>query len=241
MIPLDLLGKTDKPLSVMDFPAGQRPLGKVSKPSLADSLVQAPDNKAVLVANPADKTIYYYMEGMAAPKGSFGNYNREPRAALVVDRSFKEKSPGVYETTARLTQPGMHYVAFFLDSPRITHCFRVWIDPDPVKIQQRELPISIEPLIERRLLRVGEMARLRFRLTSAGTGTPRTGLEDVRALAFLAPGRWHQRFEARELGDGVYQVEFAPPESGVYYVYLESASAGLKVNNPQYVVLQADK
>ena len=179
------------------------------------------------------------MEGMAAPKGSFGNYSREPRAVLVVDRSFKEKSPGVYQATARLTHPGMHYVAFFLNSPRITHCFRVWVEPDPEKLRQREAPINIESLIERRILRVRETARLRFRLTNAGTGAPRTGLEDVRALTFRAPGTWHQRFPAKEIGDGVYEIEFAPPESGVYYVYLESASAGLKVNNPQYVVLEA--
>jgi len=89
------------------------------------------------------------------------------------------------------------------------------------------------------LLRVRQTARLRFRLTNAATGAARVGLDDLRALAFLAPGTWHQRFPAKEIGDGVYEIEFAPPESGVYYVYLESASAGLKVNNPQYVVLEA--
>ena len=35
----------------------------------------------MIVANPADKMIYYYTEGMAAPMGSFQNYRRVPESA----------------------------------------------------------------------------------------------------------------------------------------------------------------
>ena len=44
--------------------------------SLADVIVPAPEGDSVLVANPADRVIYYYSEGMAAPMGSFQNYRR---------------------------------------------------------------------------------------------------------------------------------------------------------------------
>ena len=67
MTPLDALGQEGQPVSVIDFPGGQRPVAEAAKFSPADSIVQAPGADAVLVANPADRAIYYYKEGMAAP------------------------------------------------------------------------------------------------------------------------------------------------------------------------------
>lgn len=124
MIPLDGIGVEGKPVPVVDFPGGESSfIGP--RPSPADAIVQAPGAYAMLIANPRDQAIYFYKEGMAAPMGRFSNYSREPRAVLVVDRSLKERSPGVYETTAKLRRPGVYDVAFFLDSPRIVHCFEV--------------------------------------------------------------------------------------------------------------------
>ena len=51
---------------------------KGSAPIRADSMVLAPEGNSVIVANPADKVLYYYTEGMAAPMGDFQNYQREP-------------------------------------------------------------------------------------------------------------------------------------------------------------------
>ena len=82
-------------------------------------MVPAPEGNSVLVANPADRVIYYYSEGMAAPMGSFQNYRRNPRAVMVVDRSLREVTSGVYSTTTKLPKSGIYDVAFLLDSPRI--------------------------------------------------------------------------------------------------------------------------
>ena len=49
------------------------------------------------MANPADQAIYYYMEGMLAPMGSFNNYRREPKAVLIVDRSLRERAGRVFD------------------------------------------------------------------------------------------------------------------------------------------------
>ena len=57
----------------------------------------------MLVANPADKMIYYYTEGMAAPMGSFQNYKRDPRALLVLDNSLRETERGVYTSNRAIT------------------------------------------------------------------------------------------------------------------------------------------
>lgn len=240
MIPLKSAGLAGQTVPVVDFPGGQKPFGRVSKPALADGIVPAPGGGAALVANPADKTIYFYKEGMAAPMGNFSNYGREPLAVLVLDRSLNERSPGVYETTARLARAGVHDVSLFLDSPRLAHCFEITVEPNPDLAAQRvRKPVVVTPLTESRNLKVGESAKLQFRLTDPATKQPKTELKDVGAMTMLVPGVWHRRYAARSLGDGVYEIEFAPPQPGVYYVYLESAAAGLSMNNSQYLVLQA--
>src|SRR5262249_47149411 len=139
MIPLDGLGAEGKKISVVDFPGGQNPLGEGRHASLADTIVPASGESAVLVANPVDKAIYYYKEGLAAPMGNFSNYGRQPRAVLTVDRTLRERTPGVYETVARLRTAGPHEVLFLLDSPRILHRFPLSIaeDPDSGQIASR--------------------------------------------------------------------------------------------------------
>lgn len=225
-----------QPVAVFDFPGGQQPLGKASRPSPASAIVQAPGEDAVLVGNPTDRSIYYYKEGMAAPMGTFSNYGREPRAVLVIDRSLKERSPGVYETTARLTRAGLYDLAFLLDTPRILHCFpiRVEADPDAVKAQG----VRIEPLLNSRVVWVGEKIRLRFKLSDLNTKEPQSSLTDVNSLIW-APGGGQQRQSAIEVGKGLYEIEFQPPEAGIYYVYLEVPSLGLEIDNPQMLILEA--
>lgn len=240
MIPLDVVGTEGKPVPLTDFPGGQFPFGKVSRPSPADGILQAPGMSAVLVANPADKTIYFYKEGMAAPMGNFSNYSREPRAVLVLDRSLREVSPGVYETAAKLKNPGLYNVAFLLNTPRIVHCFEVEIDPNPEMAKRREGPsVSIEPLFKNQLMRAGEPFRLRFKLIHPTTKEPKSGLTDVKVMTFLAPGIWHKRWLARSIGEGVYEIDFTPPQKGTYYIYIESPSTGLTFNNSQPFILEA--
>ncbi|HSS51526.1 MAG TPA: hypothetical protein VLX28_21490, partial [Thermoanaerobaculia bacterium] len=68
----------------------------------------------------------------------------------------------------------------------------------------------------------------------------RTGLRDVRMLTFLAPGLWQQRQWAAEVGQGIYEIRFNPPQEGVYYVFVEVASAGLSFQKSPYMVLTAE-
>ena len=86
---------------------------------------------------------------------------------------------------------------------------------------------------------VGNKVHLPFKLTDPSTQSPKIDLEDVNVLIYLAPGIWHKRQWAVHAGDGIYTVDFVPPQAGIYYVYLECRSLGLAFNNPQYLVLQA--
>jgi DNA-binding beta-propeller fold protein YncE len=239
MIELKGLGK-EAATPVSDFPGGQVAPGQSPSRAVANTIVPAPEGNAVLVANPADKMIYYYTEGMAAPMGSFQNYRRDPRAVLVVDRSLRETTPGVYATTARMPKSGTYDVAFLLDSPRIVHCFEASVKANPA-IKQREQPVAlrIEPLLEGRTFRVGETIRLRFKVTRTETKQPLIGLKDIGVLTFLAPGVWQQRQWAAPVGEGVYESSFAAPQSGIYYVFWQCPSLKARYNQLPYLVLQA--
>lgn len=236
MIPLETIGK-GAAVNAADFPGGQTPIG-AARLSRAATIVPAPEGTAVLVANPVDKTIYYYREGMAAPMGGFKNYGQQPRAVLVVDRSLRETAPGVYTTTLRLTRSGTYDVAFLLDSPRIVDCFELAVQPDPA-LKKKQLSVRIEPLFTERALRVGQSARLRFKITDRATNAPRDGLTDLGVLTLLAPAIWQERFWAQRVGEGVYEVEFTPPQAGFYYVFLQCPSLNIRLNQLSHLILEA--
>jgi hypothetical protein len=237
MIPLEGLGRPGRPVTVADFPGGQHPPGAMSIPSLADSIVPASGDSAVLVANPADRAIYYYKEGMAAPKGNFSNYKREPRAVLTVDRSLRETSRGVYETTARLPRAGLHEVLFLLNSPRMMHRFEV-----TVREGAKTKSDAVAPEVNVTLRSVhprpvpGREARIEFQFEGRRDKAPRSGLTDVDVLCFL-PGNWQNRRRASEREPGVYAIEFTPPHAGTYYFYLTSQSLGLTGTKTRAVTL----
>jgi YVTN family beta-propeller protein len=227
MIPLKEIGVEKRPVPVIDFPGGQNPLGKTSRPSPADTIIQASGENAVLVANPADKTIYYYREGMAAPMGNFSNYGREPRAVLLVDRSLRERSPGVYQTVARLGPPGQYDVSLFLTNPRIVQCFDLSIASNPALTQKRNArAVQIKPLIEETSFQTGTPVRVRVKLVDQNTGEALTDLKDVSALV-LAPGIWQGRPPVESVGEGIYAFDFTPPRPGIYVVHIACSSIHL--------------
>lgn len=239
MIPLKTVGEAGRPVPVVDFPGGQNPPGRLTRPTPASGIVQAPGSTAVLVSNPDDKAIYFYKEGMAAPMGHFQNYGKKPQALQVVDRSLRESRPGVYETIAKMSRAGDYEIALFLDSPRMTHCFPVKLAENPQLAAARKIPLAIELLTQKTEIGVGENVAVRFKLTDPDSGAAKPGLKDVRVLTFLSPGIWQQRHWASEVEGGLYEIHFTPPESGVYFVFVEVASQGMPFQKSPFLVLTA--
>lgn len=230
-----------KEAPVTRFPAGQKAPGDSPSTSIASAIVPAPDEGSVLVANPADKMIYYYTEGMAAPMGSFQNYKRDPRALLVLDNSLRETERGVYTSTTRFPKAGSYDVVFLLDSPRLVNCFEISVAENPALPKKVETSVKIEPLVKQALANVGERFTLRFKVVDAKTGTAKPDLKDVTVLAFLAPGIWQQREQAKQETEGVYEMSFVPPQPGVYYIFFQSPSLGLQFNHSTPLTLQVVK
>jgi YVTN family beta-propeller protein len=237
MVPLDQIGKRGAPVAVADFPAGNNPPG-MSTDSPADGIVHAPAEAAVLVADPKDKAIYYYREGMAAPVGTFSNYGREPRAVLVVDRSLREKSTaGLYESNSVLGRPGVYDVVFFLDSPKFVHCFPIRVETNPALNAHKP---RLHFLTEEKFVHAGEKLTLLFRVVDEANQAPEVGVRDLDVWMYLAPGLWSSRQLAKPSGEpGVYTVDFAPPRPGVYYLHVSSAALGLKQYDQEYLILRA--
>jgi YVTN family beta-propeller protein len=240
MIKISGLGERGYEPAVSRFPAGQRAPQDSPSTSHAPVIVPAPESGAVLVANPADKMIYFYTEGMSAPMGSFQNYRRDPRGVLVLDNSLTETSPGVYTTTVRFNGHGQYDVPFLLDSPRVVNCFSIAVAENPALPKKQEVPIRVEPLLTDAPLRVGESYRLRFRVTDSATKQPKDDA-DMGVLVFLAPGIWQQRDWAKMVGDGVYETSFVPPQEGVYYIYFQAPKLGVRFNQIPFITLEAVK
>jgi hypothetical protein len=237
MVRLATLGKE---MDVATFPAGQAaPAESVTPAAVADSFAPAPEGNSMLVANIADKQIYYYTEGMAAPMGDFQNYKREPRAVLVADRSLREVKSGTYETVTKLPRGGAYDVAFLLDAPRVMHCFDAQAAENPSVEHEKGATLAVEYLDKEKPLRVGEEFKLRLRLTDAATKKPVDGLKDVRVLTFLSPGIWQKRDFARGTGAGVYELNVNVPQPGLYMVFVESRSASVAFRQLPYLMLRA--
>jgi YVTN family beta-propeller protein len=228
-------------IDVTDFPGGQGAPAEGSAPVRASALIPAPEGNAVIVANPVDRVLYYYTEGMAAPMGNFQNYRREPLAVAIVDRSLQETAPGVYSTTVKLPASGNYDVAFLTDSPRISHCFETTADTNPLLKEERPVALRIDYGAKSKELPVGQNVSLRFKLTETKTNKAKDDLKDVQVLTFLAPGTWQRRDIAKPLGDGNYEINLNVPETGVYMVFVESTSMGVRYRDLPYLTLHAEE
>jgi YVTN family beta-propeller protein len=229
VVPLNIPAKKGAPLAVADFPGGQHNFGDQSLPSPADGFAPAPGENAVLVANPADKAIYYYEVGMAAPQGSFSNYLREPRAILVVDRSLKPAAPGVYRTIARLPHQGAYSLAMLADNPRVVQCFPVKVEAKTGAAAHSDATVEFAKL--REPLQVGRTAHLQFRLTDPATGALHGNRTDVRVMITLQNIGWSNptpQFALPE-GNGNYGFDFVPPFPGHYTVLVECLPLDLSI------------
>ena len=233
------LATIDKEVDITDFPGGQAAPRKGSEPVHADSIVLAPEGNSVVIANPVDKVLYYYTEGMAAPMGNFENYRREPLAVLVVDRSLREIKPGIYSTTIKLPASGRYDVAFLNDSPRLSHCFDLSAGANPSLKEEKAVALRIEHQLKEMTLPVGKDFTFRFKLTDTATGNPKADLKDLRVLTFMSAGGWQRRDIATPVGNGMYEIKINVPESGVYMMFFESASMGVKYRDLPYLMLHA--
>ena len=235
MIPLSEVGST---AHTAEFPAGQNPPGELAN-MLASPIASSLEGDAAFVTNPADRRIYYYMEGMAAPMYTMEGYGKTPTALMILDRSIHETAPGIYSVGFRLPKPGLYDVPIFVDSPAVSHCFEFTVKTNPLLKKRSELAVNLHPLKNFLQTKAGETVRAQFKLVDPETGKPRDGLKDVRVTVLRAERFRQTHLDAEALGDGIYQFTFTPPTNGVYYATVQIPSLRIRANQLPYIMIRA--
>ncbi|NBA96742.1 YncE family protein [Pseudomonas sp. R5(2019)] len=234
MVNLSSLGEGRQPI-VQGFDAGPAAPRQAGDLPLAQGLVPARDDNAVFVVNPVDNTTYFYTEGMNAPMSGYLNRGHVARAALVVDRSLREVSPGVYSSTLKLPAAGRFDVAFLLNQPQIIHCFST-------QVEQRSGAIPagaprLEFLKDHAPLTAGQPYTLRFKVLQ-GQGEPRAGLKDLTVRYYLAPSSRAREIPVREVSEGLYEAPLELAQSGAWYVHVRSPSLGNSLGDKAFASLR---
>jgi len=239
MIALRTLGKGSTP-TVQSFAAGSQPPRAGGELVIASSMAASSKEAATFVVNPADNTVYFYMEGMNSPSSNYQVRGASARAVTIVDRSLKEVEPGVYAGKVTLPAPGHYDVAFMMQSPQLLHCFSAEVKPNP-KAPKSDVPFRVKFDESQRTVKAAEPLKLRFTVVDAETGKPKAGLGDLRVMYYLSPGRNRTEVPARDLGDGNYEAELAIGEPGAYYAYVGAPSLKLGYGKLPYFSLRAVK
>jgi DNA-binding beta-propeller fold protein YncE len=235
-IPLEGINPTGN-ISVLTVPIGNKPPNSAGTSSLADAIAVTPDNSALLISNPADDKIYFYTEGSQSAAGAFQGHTLVPQAVLVVDRSLKERSPGVYTGGIRIPRSGDFTVALLLNEPQIDYCFQFTAKPNP---ELKEAANALKPelkFLTSEQPKAGEAFNLQLELTNANTGEPIEGVKDLLVLARVLAGNWSQRATATDLGKGVYKIQFTFPNPRMYNMFFTVPSLGLRFDRlPQRTI-----
>jgi YVTN family beta-propeller protein len=219
---------TTRPAAV-DIQGGQTPASaNQAEIGVANMIAPTPEGNAVMIANNADRMIYYYVEGMMAPMGTFSNYKRRPRALLLLDRSISEVAPGTYSAPIKLRRSGKFDVPLLIEQPRLINCFQLEVGESPDGEKERPVTsIAVEAMFKHQQFKTGEAVPLRFRIIDAATKQPVTNLDDLRVLVFEPPGTWQQRQIGKEISDGVYEITQIFPQPGLFNVMVAVASRGV--------------
>jgi len=242
MIQLTDLAQSGTP-STQTFPVGQYSPGQFSDPGIAAAIT--PEGgmgthmaDAVYVANPADKSIYFYhyMEGMPTPSGRLNDYGFEPRAVLTSGRALRETRTGTYATTVIAPGQGNYELIFLLDKPRIIHCFPFQVAANPQRERAPDVALKIVPVTTEEIVRAGREVPYRFRLHDAGTDQPHTGLGGV-AVRVLSSTGWHDRVMAKALPRGVFEAPLQFPGPGIYYLTVDVAANGVSTRHQRPATL----
>jgi DNA-binding beta-propeller fold protein YncE len=205
----------------------------------AAMIAPTPEGNSVLIANPADRTLYFYSEGMMAPLGTLDNYRRIPRGLLVLDRSLAEIAPGVFRAPVQLASAGRFDVPMLVDQPRLTHCFEARVQPGPAANgNATRARIAAEVLLDVAKVRAGDDVPIRVRIVDAATRQPIEGLRDVRLLAVELPGIWQQRQWLAPRRGGVYETRQTFPHTGTFHVLFSVESAGARYNDLPVTVVE---
>ncbi len=223
----DLAGLRRGELNATEVQAGQSPPAQArTDPGVADMLAPIPGGGGVIVANPADRQLYFYHEGMMAMSGTFQTYSRAPRGLLVLDRGLRETTAGIYEATVHFEHGGLYDLVVSLNQPGQTACFPLRVE-GPVSPRRQQAMAQVRVLDLPAHTTAGQSMTIRMRVTAPGTNNVVPEVRDLQILMLEMPGTWQQRVYATPKGGGEYAAAVTFPHAGRFMLTMGSASLDL--------------
>lgn len=216
--------------------------GEYRQTALADAIVPIDHMAAVVGANPAEKILFHYMEGMMVPMGSYTTYGRIPRAVRLVDRSVREIDEGLYSSKIRIPAAGSYSVSLLVKSPRFMDCYTFEAAPNVQTASEDPAPtkLHIEYLDSEKPVADGSPFSLQFRLTRSGDGQPVAGLQDVMVVSTSMPGNRQVRQMATPLPEaGHYEALIRLETPGAHLIFVSVPSLNIDSSALPYHVLKS--
>ncbi|WP_373048084.1 YncE family protein [Vulgatibacter sp.] len=193
-------------------------------PGPSGAIAALPEPGSVLVANPADKALYLYTEGMMAPMGTHRTYGKTPVALAVLDRSLQEVAGGRHRATVPLRGGGRYTVSLLTDSPRTAICFTYDVEGVP-SIEPEAPALHFAARFDQtKLLEAGTAATLPFELRAPGGAAIEAA--QIGSLVYRLPGTHQLRPAVERRGDG-YAISFTPPAPGRYRLLVAGPGTSL--------------
>jgi YVTN family beta-propeller protein len=234
LVELAGLSKSDR-LPTVRITGGQQASATGGHRVAADLIVPVAGHGGhVLIDNPADKQVYSYMEGMNAPMSSFDTYGATPQALLVVDRSIKETSPGVYRATAKIPHPGPYRVVVRVAESNVVHCFD--LQTADAKDTNRQARATVQILSTEREVEVGATLLLQFEITDVSSSGDTS---DVTVVLTPRSGLGNERFAAKPRPDGSYEAALQFSEPGTYLAYVTAPSLSITAADAPPITITA--
>ena len=129
---------------------------------------------------------------------------------------------------------------FLLDSPRAVHCFDFTVEQNPAQPKPKRESLVAQQLTNESPV-AGESYNLRFKIIERSAGVAKANLNDLGVLVYLAPGIWQDRLPAKPIEGGAYEINFIPPQPGVYYVHFRIPSMDVPFSQIMPLVLEVRK
>ena len=203
--------------SIVHVPLGQGAPMPAEGAWSPNPIALLPEGGGVIVAHPADRALYGYVEGMMAPVATHPNYGRSPRAVMVVDRSLRESEPGIYSAPARIEGSGLFDVAVLLETPRkVVTCLELRLPETGT--HEKKTQLALEPLFDPAARLIAKrLTTLRFRLRDPAPGGP------LKAIFARDPVGYTWRGTPSAAEDGTYSIVVTPPTPGRYRLVVSLA------------------
>ncbi len=222
---------------VIEVPFGAKAPDVIGELPPLQAIVPLPEGGGAVVANPADRTLFLYMEdGMRAPMNAFRSWTAPPLAVLIHDRSLQETRPGLYETVSMIPGPGPYEVVFYLSNPPLTHCWPLDIAGKRVASTHTDPSLLTRVEIPSGNMIAGQPVDFEIGIPAAGDIPAQT--DDLKVLLFRPGSSWQYRAFAKALGQGRYHVTVTFPRPGKYKLALQSQRLGLKIGQGKLMTIE---